>query len=52
MQSLKKKEEEPEFTRDDFIDEEEFERFKADKLKKSIKTDVMQEFESSQKERS
>lgn len=51
MQSLKKKEEEPEFTRDDFIDEEEFERFKADKLKKSIKTDVMQEFESSQKER-
>lgn len=51
LQSLKKKEEEPEFTRDDFIDEEEFERFKADKLKKSIKTDVMQEFESSQKER-
>lgn len=51
MQSLKKKEVEPEFTRDDFIDEEEFERFKADKLKKSIKTDVMQEFESSQKER-
>ena len=51
LQSLKKKEEEPEFTRDDFIDEEEFERFKADKLKKSIKTDVMKEFESSQKER-
>ena len=51
LQSLKKKEEEPEFTRDDFIDEEEFERFKADKLKKSIKTDVMKEFESSQRER-
>lgn len=51
LQSLKKKEEEPEFTRDDFIDEEEFEKFKADKLKKSIKTDVMKEFESSQKER-
>ena len=51
LQSLKKKEEEPEFTRDDFIDEEEFERYKADKLKKSIKTDVMKEFESSQKER-
>lgn len=51
LQSLKKKEEEPEFTRDDFIDEEEFERFKADKLKKSIKTDVMREFESSQRER-
>lgn len=51
LQSLKKKEEEPEFTRDDFIDEEEFERFKADKLKKSIKTDVMKEFEFSQKER-
>jgi len=51
LQSLKKKEEEPEFTRDDFIDEEEFERYKADRLKKSIKTDVMKEFESSQKER-
>ncbi len=51
LQSLKKKEEEPEFTRDDFIDEEEFERFKADRLKKSIKTDVMREFESSQRER-
>lgn len=51
LQSLKQKEEEPEFTRDDFIDEEEFERFKADKLKKSIKTDVMKEFESSQRER-
>ena len=51
LQSLKKKEEEPEFTIDDFIDEEEFERFKADKLKKSIKTDVMREFESSQRER-
>src|SRR5574344_3031078 len=51
LQSLKKKEEDPEFTRDDFIDEEEFERYKADKLKKSIKTDVMKEFESSQKER-
>lgn len=51
LQSLKKKEEEPEFTRDDFIDEEEFEKFKADKLKKSIKTDIMKEFESSQKER-
>jgi len=51
LNSLKKKEEEPEFTRDDFIDEEEFERYKADKLKKSIKTDVMKEFESSQKER-
>lgn len=51
LQSLKKKEEEPEFTRDDFIDEEEFERFKADRLKKSIKIDVMKEFESSQRER-
>lgn len=51
LQSLKKKEEEPEFTRDDFIDEEEFERYKADKLKKSIKRDVIKEFESSQKER-
>ncbi|HPW94152.1 MAG TPA: hypothetical protein PLT31_03080 [Fibrobacteraceae bacterium] len=51
LQSLKKKEEDPEFTRDDFIDEEEFERFKADKLKKSIKTDVMKEFESYQRER-
>ena len=51
LQSLKKKEEEFEFTRDDFIDEEEFERFKADRLKKSIKTDVMKEFESSQRER-
>lgn len=51
LQSLKKKEEEPEFTRDDFIDEEEFERYKADKLKKSIKTDVMKEFETSQRER-
>ena len=51
LNSLKKKEEEPEFTRDDFIDDEEFERYKADKLKKSIKTDIMKEFESSQKER-
>ena len=51
LNSLKKKEEDPEFTRDDFIDEEEFERYKADKLKKSIKTDIMKEFESSQKER-
>src|SRR5574344_1219198 len=51
LQSLKKKEEDPEFTRDDFIDQEEFERYKADKLKKSIKTDVMKEFESSQKDR-
>lgn len=51
LQSLKQKEEEPEFTRDDFIDEEEFERYKADKLKKSIKMDVMKEFESSQRER-
>ena len=51
LQSLKKKEEEPEFTRDDFIDDDEFEKFKADKLKKSIKTDVIQEFESSQRER-